>query len=185
MSKFTIDELKDQLNSLDLEERINLITQDVKQKTDVFSKISSYNLLDMLGYDSSSPYGDCGFEDVFYKTPFSEIDEPEYLIDKLENHVDSSRYAIISSEDFNCELLTSDEKALIEKINLDEKVKEHGEGDYTRLCFWSVESNKGENLRFEGVVGCGGSCFDLKGPYEERDGKFTDLDSDDIGTEGF
>jgi hypothetical protein len=70
------------------------------------------------------------------------------------------------------DLLTTVEKQTIERLYMENQDKVC---DTKCLAFYTVNAPHGRTLTFEAFIEDDGGSVDLKTPYDERDGKFTDL----------
>jgi hypothetical protein len=169
-------------------ECIAAVAVDVASKRDEYRSIGPYDLAELLGIDDArQPGADWGL--VWYVEPkaiediFDEWGEPDFL-DMLEPHVTAERYEELKSkiellatgtrspaESFN--FLTDAEKQAIVRADME---RERKNGNVTLLAYYYISAPHGRTLTFEAFIGDNGESFDsLKTPYDERDGKFTDL----------
>jgi hypothetical protein len=168
-----------------LDARIAAIAEDVRSKKDQYRGIDPHELAELLGIDTSRhPDRDWDFIRFQRRVPFEEIvsvgDGPLWMY-RLKECVDFARYAEIEAEadavydekkELNSEFLTAPEKRTIEQWWMQEKLSDGG----TLLAFFNVRASNGDILKFEAFIEDDGGCIELKTPYDERDGLFTNLD---------
>jgi hypothetical protein len=69
--------------------------------------------------------------------------------------------------------LTKKEKQTIERLYMERYANRNG--TMYEIAFYTIKAPRRKKLTFEAWIEDDGSCVDLKTPYDERDGKFTDL----------
>jgi hypothetical protein len=111
--------------------------------------------------------------------------EDDFIPDLLLQHITPERYEELSSkfktpkenerklrpESFD--FLTKNEKEKIEQLYMEKEANDIS-GSY-KLEYYTIKAPGGKKLTFEISIGDSGDPFDLKTPYDERDGRFTDL----------
>jgi hypothetical protein len=170
-------------------ECIAAVAVDVASKRDEYRSIGPYDLAELLGIDDAGqPGADWGL--VWFVPRLSVRDillqwDEEFIPELLALHVTAERCEEISAKinllnpkeaklrRTSLDFLTEKEKETIERLYME---RERKNGNLTLLAYYYISAPHGRTLTFEAFIGDNGESFDsLKTPYDERDGKFTDL----------
>lgn len=178
-----------ELLAMSLSERIAAVCKDLATRKDVFRRVDPFDLAQALGVPEAETPA-CGWR----RTQFAErrsveahaecvspISEIVYL---LEGGVSAERFAILertfAGMDADVhptfEFLTKHERELIEEAIVTEDLESNASNGMNCLAHYTVATNAGPGLRFEALLEGDGSCVVLRTPYDERDGKFTNLE---------
>jgi hypothetical protein len=71
------------------------------------------------------------------------------------------------------DFLTEEERQTIERLYMGHEAETNG--PMWVIAYYTIKSPQREKLTFETLIGDNGESCDLKTPYDERDGEFTDL----------
>jgi hypothetical protein len=176
------------LEAMPVADRIAVVADDVASKRDEYRSIDPHELAGLLGVDGRCPDGDWVFVGFVPRLSVKEImlqcDE-EVIPELLETHVTSERCEGIIAKikllkrseaklrRASLDFLTEGEKQTIERLYMEREAASNG--PMWVIANYTIEAPHGKKLGFETTIGDNGESFDLKTPYDERDGKFTDL----------
>lgn len=188
-------DLLNELLSLPEDERIRHIAEDVRSKLDRYRPIDPFQLAEALGIDDAeSPSGDWTFtcsaeilpleEWVIVRSPLSEFPyriEDKVDPDRLEQLIELFE-AMEDQKERNFDFLTAKERKLIELSFAQEDLELNEENGIGTVAHRTVGEGD-DSLRFEASIEDDGSCLELLGPYDFRDGLFSDF-SNSVTEEG-
>ena len=176
------------LEAMTLTERIAAVAADVASKRDEYRSIDRHELASLLGVgDARCPGGEWDF--VWFIPHMSiedicESDDMECVLELLQPHVTAQRYEELNSRfalidrsklgrgRLMSDLLTNVEKRTIERLHMENQDEAY---DTQVLAFYTINAPHRKKLTFEAFIGDNGESDDLKTPYDERDGAFSDL----------
>lgn len=175
------------LMSLGYRERIMEIAADVYSERDRYKKLCPHDLLDLMHVPA--PHTSDGW--TFIRDVGGGFDLKEYieshdgiseLVDLLGSNVTYVRKSELRShfnelgdypESPDLSFMSQAEKEEIERALMENELEQLGGGMVlARVC---IGCPKGKELWFEGVIEDDGGCIELMGPYDYRDGRFTEL----------
>ena len=185
----TKDKALQKLQDMPLADRIAAVAADVDSKQNEFRSIDAEELASLLGIeDVAHPGDDWNFGWFILRVPVDDIldqwDE-ETIVELLQSQLTLERYKELCSK---IDLQQEDNAKVLEFLTEDEKrkIEEHymewqAEHPDSACCSAdiSIEAPHGKTLTFQALIEDDGACIELKTPYDERDGKFTDY-SDDL-----
>ena len=190
----------DELKTLPLQQRINVIAADVKSGADIYRNASAHDIAELVGIQSSwHPDGEWTPRAAYLpRNTLAELTEStdclwsEDVADKVKKIVSEERYKVMEEVDafiqtnafqskkitLALERLSVEETALIENLH---HVEWYESGQhYYEVAYISVSPQDGEPLVFEAEIEDDGTCITLLTPYDERDGAFTADDPNSI-----
>ena len=175
------------LLSMPLALRIATVAQDVKTSRDAFRDINPHDLADALGVpDSRRPtdhdwffthyaekqtleeYGERSSEIVLWMEGLVSEDRFKDLVEKSANLNSDSA----SEFDF----LKMKERQNIEELIAEKALESNIENGICCVAHHEIAVSN-VKLQFEAYIEDDGACIDLMTPYDERDGKFKNLDN--------
>jgi hypothetical protein len=185
----TKDKALQKLKDMRLADRIAAVAADVDSKQDEFRSIDAHELANLLGIeDAERPGDDWNFGWFILRVPVDDILDQwneEFIDELLQSQLTPERYKELCSK---IDLQQKDNAKILEFLTDGEKLKieEHymeREAKYPESACCSadisIEAPHGKTLTFQALIEDDGACIELKTPYDERDGKFTDY-SDDL-----
>jgi len=172
------------LRALAVQDRINTVYKDIQSRKDLYREIDPHLLAELLGInDADSPGPDwlkmkIAERQIIART-ISDNPEEFLLIERLVDKVSPDRQKILDNlletfEDTN----TGDLSLLLPKeIELLERFKQEDELSYSVnvIAQFSIKAENGSIMKFEGFIEDDGACIHLLTPYDERDGRFSNL----------
>jgi hypothetical protein len=180
------DQSEIDLEELSVPERIKAISDDVKSGKDTYKKISAHDLAKLLGIDNAWNPGDgWSFTRFVWKEPLAEYinrcDPGSEVLACLKGTVKDERFSTIEkiSEKFDemgeidLSQLRKKEIRLIEEACAVRNLDQLDGG--TVIAHSSIKGPRRHRLRFEAFIEDDGSCINLKSPYDDRDGNFTNF----------
>jgi hypothetical protein len=187
------DKALKKLEDMPLADRIAAVAADVDSKQDEFRSIDAHELASLLGIvDAEHPGGGWNFEWFIPRVPVDDIldqwDE-ETIVELFQSQLTPERYKELCSKIDLREKDKTNYAKVLEFLTDDEnqKIEEHymeWQAEHSTDSAWcsaniSIEAPHGKILTFQAFIEDDGACIELKTPYDERDGKFTDY-SDDL-----
>jgi hypothetical protein len=181
-----MSDAQDKLKEMSLAERIAAVAADIESKRDEFRSIGPYELAELLGIgDADQPGGDWGF--VWYAAPRTvedifAVEDDEYILDLIESAVTPERWEELkakvqsmietSRRPENLDFISETEKQAIARLDMERQ----RENDTKLMAYYYINAPHDRTLTFEAYVGDNGETYgELQTPYDEHDGKFTDL----------
>jgi hypothetical protein len=177
---------KNKLDELSVSDRIKVISEDVKSGKDTYKKIPAHDLAELLGIDNAwSPGDGWSFTRYVWKEPLAEYidrcDPRSEILVCLNGIVKDERFAAIEkigekfdeTGEIDLAQLRKKEVCLIEEACAAHKLDQLDGG--TVIAHSSIMGPRRHRLRFEAFIEDDGSCVNLKSPFDDRDGSFTDL----------
>ena len=186
------------LSAMEINKRKSAVAEDVQSKRDRYSKISSIELAALLGIDEGGRPG-CGEASWSFYRYVEKMSINEHLwntgrlwtpaiwsalemavtkerLDEIDALDESDGFTDESNE-FIEEKLTQDERDIILNALYEEIEENLEDGPYYAIARSCVTTEDGVDLLFEGDIEDDGVCLGLRTPYDQRDGKFVDLDT--------
>lgn len=171
-----------------MNERRDAVARDVGRPRPRYRDIPAHDLAEALGVPEPWQPG-AGWSFTLYakiltveefarKTfPASEV---VYLI---ETCVDPKRFECLlelsepldSSDAPSFSFLNESEREALERVIAEEQLESNRMNGINCIAYYSVKSNSGESLEFEGDTEDDGSCIDLRTPYDKYARRFRDL----------
>lgn len=176
------------LEAMSVDSRIAAVAADVASKRDEYREIECFDLASLLGIDNARELqGEWKYVWYIPRISSEEICEQwdwDFLRELLEPHVTEERLETLAEHFEACgkvdigdgrvknDLLTENEKKTLERAYM-----EYVNGAFDAKCvaYLTIESSNNTQLTFQAYVEDDGGCVDLLTPYDERDGKFTNL----------
>lgn len=186
----SIQDLADRLAAMPLESRLACIAGDVASRRDEFAAIPAYQLAELVGVcPIDVPDGSWGRAWYVDRRPVDEIcsggigggvsdlfaslaKDAGIAPERIEHLT-----ALFEADDFDGEALTPQEGKLLQDADMEYEADQCGGARL--IADYTIELSDGRSLRFETEIGDGGESGEILGPYDDRDGKFLDLTSDD------
>ena len=180
-----------ELAAMAINERKSAVEKDVRLKKDRYSKISSIEFAALLGIDEGGRPR-CGKAPWSFFRYMEKMSISEHLCNTgnlwtpaiwavLERTVTRERLdeidALDESSEVTEEKLTQHERDIILNALHEEIEGSVDDGPYYAIARSSVTTEDGVDLLFEGDIEDDGVCLGLRTPYDQRDGKFVDLDT--------
>ena len=179
------------LLAMPIAERIAAIARDVRTKRDEFRNVNPHELADALGVDQpESPTNDWTFTRYAEKQNLEEYaechDAVSELVFLLESDVSDERYQVLLKKfaalvDYSHKrqfgFLAIKERKLLEEKLAEQQLESNDSDGMCCLAHYRIPVRGWRHLVFEACVEDDGSCFDLKTPYDQRDGKFVNLEN--------
>jgi len=182
----------EKLLAMPLEERMEVVARDVRERSDKFREVDTQDLawlLDVPLYDLEGLNWPNWLWYFYiekqslqkYVRDYKDLGE---MIERNEHKFAKLRFSMLMtkkeelSDDAMLKLLTEKETRLLTHayriVDLEGNLVE---GKADKLAYYCVQSPSGENLSFEATFDCYTKLFDatIQGPYDERDGKFVVL----------
>lgn len=178
------------LLTMNLEDRLEAVAQDLQSKTQQFSSIDAQSLASALGIsDCERPGSGENWSFVRYaqivsveehaqmQSPASEV---VYLI---EDQVEPDRFAELQTlsepldetDNPKFDFLTKGEREMLELAIAEKDLERHSSNGMNCLAHISVQTSGLVDLEFEAVIEDDGSSFILRTPYDKLARKFEDL----------
>jgi hypothetical protein len=182
-------EAYERLSGLALDDRLQAVADDVESRRDEFRAIAPRDLADLLEVPApEKPDGNWTFCSYVQREPLSEYVKrcfPETeVIYLLEGKVPEARFDKLKDEvelvengekQFELSILSAEEQKLIEECIMQDTLNDLGSAAV--IANYSVKVPKRErDLSFEATIEDDGACIDLLTPYDDRDGRFVDLE---------
>lgn len=177
----------EELLALSLEECIAAIAEDVRTKKDRYAGIDAHELANALEVPQpESPSNDWGFTHYAKMQTLEQHannrDPVSEFVNYLEGKISKERFEELeqkfqqldSMSTPTFDFLTQAERLILEETMDAEELEGHMSNGICCVASYSVGEGTNE-LNFEGEVEDDGTCFDLRTPYDIRDGRFIDL----------
>jgi hypothetical protein len=185
----TMSDTQAKLEDMSLAECIAAVAEDVASKRDEYRSIDPHELAGLLGIDDADkPGGDWNFVRYVTPTPLEDIFDwgnEQDALELLHPHLTAERYEELKSKielatgtrtrlrPESLDFLTEVEKQTIVRLHMEREAKDIGASRVN--AYYYTDAPQGGTLTFEALIEDDGGCVDLKTPYDERDGKFTDF----------
>jgi len=172
MSKATEKLIAALESNQEIQERIDLVAEDLESGTYRYAKIDAWKLGTLLGVDWDHLDGE-RIEDFAYREELADacFDHPfAENIELLSELVPQKRYARLAAlatriqGDDDDLPLTKKEIALLQEAYVTAQAEEGECAAY--LCCMTVTSTQGVDLMFTAGIGDGGEAFDAQSPYD-------------------
>ncbi len=172
------------LRALEVQDRINTVYKDIQSRKDLYREIEPHLLAELLGiYDADNPGSDWLkmkiAERQIIERAISDNPENFLLIERLVDKVSPDRQKILENlletfEDTNTGNLSL---LLPEEVEILERFKQEDVLYYSVnvIAQFSIKTENGSIMKFEGFIEDDGACIHLLTPYDERDGRFFNL----------
>ena len=176
------------LLAMPLKKRIVAVAEDLQSGTDRFRRIEAFELADALGVPQ--PESPSSAEWTF--TSYAERETVEELVEKgtdsseilglLEPHVGARRFKSLEkafarleeTDKPSFDFLTAKERSAVEETIAQRQLEANQSNGMNCVASYCVGRGK-LALWFQAVIEDDGNCYELKTPYDERDGKCLDL----------
>ena len=110
----------------------------------------------------------------------------EFIVELLQSQLTAERYKELDSKIDLREgyktgyanllgFLTGDEKLKIEEYNMEQRYEDDKASACYCYAYNTIKAPDGKELTFQALIEDDGTCTELKTPYDERDGNFTDF----------
>jgi hypothetical protein len=160
---------------------------------DEFRVIENYELATLLGINDLDRPGEGppgkGWQPVWYVPRPSlrdllEGNDDDFIPDLLYKHITPERYEELSgkikaltpnqmkSRRASLDFITKEEKEIIDELYMEREV--NSDTDF-KVDYYTITAPDGKKLTFQISIGDSGEPYDLKTPYDQRDGGFVDL----------
>ena len=174
------------LLSMPLVERIAAVAEDVQTETDEFRQIAPHKLAEALGVPESRRPTDryWSFTDYAHKESLEQY-AYEYgglsdVLVLIKDEVTARRFQALVErssdfDDLQFDFLTAEERQCLEEALAFEQLRLNMDNGISCIAHHCIPCSAGD-LRFEVAIEDDGACIDLKTPYDEREGRFENLD---------
>ena len=182
------------LLSMPLADRIAAIGEDVQKKTDEFRSVNPHRLAEALGVPTTKRPNRSDWALTNYERKQSLEDYAyEYgclsdCVSMIEGKVPAQLFESLvqkssALDELQLDILTDEERREFEEALAFEQLKSNMDNGICCIAHYSVQALGGD-LSFEAAIEDDGACIDLKTPYDQRDGKFLNL-NDCVTLRGF
>jgi hypothetical protein len=180
----SFNEFMNELKSLPLVERIKCVADDIDSRNDRFPPQPAHELAELLHVPCpEQPDGNWEFTSYVERCSAEEILDSGAGVEPLKEISTQDRYeclcSALDSGELDCSLLTPEERNCIEGADMERRL--HNLDTPTVIAHFTVPTPDGRELGFEGLIEDDGTCIDLLGPYDDREGRFRDLSDCLIG----
>ena len=173
---------------MSLQDRIDAVAIDLVSKRDAFKEIDAHDLADALGMpsDALSDWAFVRYQEQITVEDYAESTSPaSEIVYALEGKVTKKRLKELlrRTKDFpdfertSFAFLSEHEREALENEVTRKRLVSNSSNGMKCIANNAVESSSGYILRFEGEIEDDGACIFLRTPYDERDGKFVNLDN--------
>ncbi len=173
------------LLSMPLADRIASVSGDVRTRTDEFCSVHPHRLAEALGVPTTKRpnRSDWAFTDYAQKQSLEEYaDQYGRLSDcvsVIEGKVPAQLFESLvqkssALDELQLDILTDEERREFEEALAFEDLRSNMDNGICCVAHYSVQGHGGD-LWFEATIEDDGACIDLKTPYDQRDGKFLNL----------
>ena len=173
---------------MSLMQRIAAVAHDIDSGADEFASIDPHDLARALGVEQPENPA-IGWTFASYAEKKSAEEQAgnrgsvEGFVDHLKGNVTEARFreleskfeALEASGEWEFSFLKDKEREIIEQALAEDDLEGNQSNGMNCIASYTVHGAEGVELNFEGLVEDGGGCFELKTPYDERDGKFHDF----------
>ncbi len=173
---------------MSLMQRIAAVAHDVDSGADEFASLDPLDLAHALGIEQpENPATGWTFVSYADKRRVEEQADNrgsvEGFVDHLKGNVPDARFKELKSKfealeelgEWEFSFLGDQEREIIEQALAEDDLEGNQSNGMNCIANYTVHGAEGVELNFEGLVEDDGVCFELKTPYDERDGKFHDF----------
>ena len=184
----TVAAVLTELLALPRPKRIAAVSKDLRCRRDRYGEIEAHALAAAVGATGSQHPGQSGWSITAYAEVRSleeQADEklpPSEFVYKLQDLVTAERFAVLKAEFAKLDqqiapkfkFLAAGERKTLEEALAREDLEGNISNGISSVARYRVDS-RSSALWFEGDVEDDGECITLRTPYDQRDGKFTNL----------